>query len=76
MSLPRVMTWIFISTLPGLAAGAACAQTYPSKPIRFVTSEPGGGADSIGSAPEQLETTVKSEMSRLGKVIRDAGIRE
>ena len=28
-----------------LAAGSACAQTYPTKPIRIVTSEPGGGND-------------------------------
>jgi tripartite-type tricarboxylate transporter receptor subunit TctC len=32
-----------------IAAGAAIAQTqpYPSKPVRFVTSEPGGGNDII-----------------------------
>ena len=28
-----------------LAAGMACAQDYPSKPIRFVTSAAGGGTD-------------------------------
>jgi tripartite-type tricarboxylate transporter receptor subunit TctC len=34
------------------------------------------GAETVGSSPEQLETTVKAEMSRMGKVIRDANIRE
>ena len=33
------------------------------------------GADAVGSSPEELERKVKSEISRLGKVIRDAGIR-
>jgi tripartite-type tricarboxylate transporter receptor subunit TctC len=28
-----------------LSAGAACAQSYPVKPIRIVTAEPGGGHD-------------------------------
>ncbi len=30
-----------------LTANAACAQGYPAKPIRLVTSAPGGGADTI-----------------------------
>lgn len=29
--------------LPGM--GAVSAQSYPNKPIRIVTSEPGGGSD-------------------------------
>ena len=34
----RALVWI-------LFAGAACAQDYPNKPIRIVTSEAGGGND-------------------------------
>lgn len=33
------------------------------------------GVETVGSSPEELATTVKSEMAKLGKVIRDAGIR-
>jgi tripartite-type tricarboxylate transporter receptor subunit TctC len=33
------------------------------------------GTETVGSSPEQLMVTVKSEMVRLGKVIKDAGIR-
>jgi tripartite-type tricarboxylate transporter receptor subunit TctC len=33
------------------------------------------GFDIIASSPEQLGATIKSEMQRMGKVIRDAGIR-
>jgi tripartite-type tricarboxylate transporter receptor subunit TctC len=33
------------------------------------------GAEVVGSTPDQLAATVKAEMQRLGKVIRDAGIR-
>jgi tripartite-type tricarboxylate transporter receptor subunit TctC len=31
--------------LCALAASAVCAQTYPNRPIRFVTAAPGGGND-------------------------------
>jgi tripartite-type tricarboxylate transporter receptor subunit TctC len=33
------------------------------------------GVEAVGSSPEELATTIKAEMSRLGKVIREAGIR-
>ncbi|MBI4190578.1 MAG: tripartite tricarboxylate transporter substrate binding protein [Betaproteobacteria bacterium] len=33
------------------------------------------GVETVGSSPEQLAATVKSEMARLGKVVKDAGIR-
>ncbi len=33
------------------------------------------GLETIGSSPEQLTAMMKSEMARLGKVIKDAGIR-
>ena len=34
------------------------------------------GVEAVGSTPQQLAATVKSEMVRMGKVIKDAGIRE
>ena len=34
------------------------------------------GVEIIGSTPEQLAATVKSEMTVLGKLIKDVGIRE
>ena len=33
------------------------------------------GVEAVGSSPEELAATIKAEMSRLGKVIREAGIR-
>ena len=33
------------------------------------------GVEVVGSSPEQLAATIKSEMARMGKVIKDAGIR-
>jgi len=33
------------------------------------------GVEVVGSSPEQLAAAVKSEMARMGKIIRDAGIR-
>jgi tripartite-type tricarboxylate transporter receptor subunit TctC len=34
------------------------------------------GSETVGSTPEQFATAIKSEMSRIGKVIKDAGIRD
>jgi tripartite-type tricarboxylate transporter receptor subunit TctC len=34
------------------------------------------GIETVGSTPEQLAAAMKSEMTRMGKVIKDAGIRE
>jgi tripartite-type tricarboxylate transporter receptor subunit TctC len=34
------------------------------------------GVEVVGSSPEELAATVKSDMARMGKVIRDAGIHE
>ena len=31
--------------------------------------------ESVGSTPEELGATIKSEMARLGKLIKDVGIR-
>jgi tripartite-type tricarboxylate transporter receptor subunit TctC len=33
------------------------------------------GVEAVGSSPEMLRETVERDMARLGKVIRDAGIR-
>jgi len=33
------------------------------------------GLETVGSSPDELAATMKSEMNRLGKVIKDAGIR-
>ena len=43
--MTRFVVSIFSVGLMVLCAGAACGQNYPNKPIRIVTSEPGGGAD-------------------------------
>ena len=39
---------------------------------RFINS----GVEPVGSSPEEFAATVKSEMSRLGKIIKVAGIRD
>ena len=33
------------------------------------------GVETVGSSPAQFAATIKSEMARMGKVIKDAGIR-
>ena len=33
------------------------------------------GVETVGSSPEEFAATIKSEMARMGKVIKDAGIR-
>ena len=34
------------------------------------------GVETVASSPEQLSALMKSEIVRLGKVIKDAGIRD
>ncbi len=34
------------------------------------------GAETIGNSPEEFAATIKTDMARMGKVIKDAGIRE
>ena len=45
MLLSHFVAWISCCGLAAMASGVAVGQTYPNKPIRFVTSEPGGGTD-------------------------------
>ena len=45
MPKPGFSVWIFSLGMVVLGAGLACGQNYPNKPIRIVTSEPGGGSD-------------------------------
>ena len=33
------------------------------------------GSEAVGSSPQQLAASVKADMARLGKVVRDAGLR-
>jgi tripartite-type tricarboxylate transporter receptor subunit TctC len=34
------------------------------------------GTEAIGGTPEELTTAMKAEMTRMGRVIKDAGIRD
>jgi len=62
---PRRTRWIAVAL--ALAAGAACAQDWPARPIRMIAPfPPGGGADTIGrllaqALGEQLRQNVVVE---------------
>ncbi len=43
--IPRFVAWMFSVGMIVLGIGAVCAQSYPAKPVRLVTAEPGGGND-------------------------------
>ncbi len=45
MPLPRVAIWILLAAMMILVANTAHTQDYPNKPIRIVTSLPGGSGD-------------------------------
>ena len=45
MNTFRIVKWMFSISVMVLAAGLVSAQNYPTKPIRIVTSPPGGGND-------------------------------
>ena len=45
MMLPRSVAWMLPIALMISGTGAGSAQSFPNKPVRIVTSEPGGGSD-------------------------------
>jgi tripartite-type tricarboxylate transporter receptor subunit TctC len=45
MSRSCLVVWIFTVVVEVVGAGAVCAQDYPSRPIRFVTTGIGGSTD-------------------------------
>jgi tripartite-type tricarboxylate transporter receptor subunit TctC len=38
---------VFCIGIMALGANMICAQAYPNRPVRIVTSEPGGGSDFV-----------------------------
>jgi tripartite-type tricarboxylate transporter receptor subunit TctC len=59
----------------------AVIQRLNQEAVRFVTSTEGKdkymnvGIETAGSSPQQLAAAIKNEMTRMGKVIRDQGIK-
>src|SRR5262245_25970682 len=47
MLLSRCIAFILLGACALLSAGVASAQTYPTHPVRIVTSEVGGGSDFV-----------------------------
>ena len=45
MGLPRLAVWVLLPAWAGCAGAFAFGQDYPSRPVRIVTSEAGGGND-------------------------------
>src|ERR1043166_8412930 len=47
MPISRFVVELIAAAAMVIAAGAACGEEYPSKPIRMLTAEPGGGSDFV-----------------------------
>lgn len=64
------------------ATPAAIVQRLNSEIVRYLHTPQARekfisvGVEAVGSTPEQLTAAITAEMSRMGKVIREAGIRE
>src|SRR3990172_8005059 len=63
MIASRFVAWMWGSSLMIFGAGLVSAQDYPSRPIRIVTSAPGGGTDfaSRQIAPELASSLVSRQ---------------
>lgn len=53
MLTSRLVAWMFPAGAMLLVAGGAPGQSYPTKPIRLVTSEPGSGVDLVARLAAQ-----------------------
>ena len=53
MLLPRFDVCLISVGLMALGMGTACSQDYPNKPVRILTSEPGGPGDFVARAMAQ-----------------------
>src|SRR5262245_46365026 len=45
MLMPQLTAGVLSFSVLALSTGMACGETYPSKPLRVITGEPGGGND-------------------------------
>lgn len=62
-TLPRLFGWLFLALTR--SAGAAVAQGWPAKPVRFILPVP----------PERHAANIRSEIERWAKVVKAAGIK-
>jgi tripartite-type tricarboxylate transporter receptor subunit TctC len=56
--------------------GAASGQGYPEKPIRLLTPPPGGSTEFTSRLLAEALAPSLAETARMGKLIREAGLRE
>ena len=76
MLMPRFVAWTCSIGLMAVGAGVVCAQNYPTKPIRIVTSAAGGSGDIASrliaqeiSGPLGQQVIVDNRTSNLGPEI-------
>ncbi len=80
-TVPGYESQVMYGIFAPAATPAAIVKRLNQEIVRFVkTAEArerflNAGVEVVGSSPAQLDTAVKSEMTRMGKLIRDAGIR-
>lgn len=80
-SLPGYEAVTFHTAFAPTRTPAAIIQALNREMLRFLHTPQarakyaGGGAEAMGSSPQELATTMKSELARIAKLVKDAGIR-
>ena len=70
-----ISTIAVVLALANLTTATALAQTsYPTKPVRIIAPFPPGD-DVIGGTPEELAAHLKTEVAKMGRVIKERGMR-
>jgi tripartite-type tricarboxylate transporter receptor subunit TctC len=76
MNLRAAFRPVTVFTLWILFPGTAAAQSWPSRPLRYIVPfPPGAFNDTLARTPEHFSSFLKREVERRARVVREANIK-
>jgi len=76
MKIASKVLGLLLASALALASGASSAQSYPSKPIRFVTgNQAGGGVSLSGTTPAELGALQQADITKWTRIMKELNVR-